>query len=304
MKPLPILLDTDIGSDIDDAVALAYLLRQPECDLLGITTVSGEARQRARLADAVCQAAGRTDVPIHVGTEAPLLVHQQQPRAPQAEALSGGAWPHREFTPDQTAIHFLRRVIRERPGEITLLAIGPLTNLALLFARDPEIPSLLKELVIMGGWFFERPQPEWNIRCDPHAAEMVFAAPVPRLRAVGIDVTQRCKMNADECRQRFTAAGGPLAPVADFAEVWFRHVSQITFHDPLAAAVLFEPSLCGWEEHHVDVELTSPKRLGQTFPEWHDRHNSEQGTARPHQLAATVDTEAFFSHFFDVVSAP
>ena len=74
MQTIPVLLDTDIGSDIDDAVALAYLLKQPRCDLLGVTTVTGEPTKRAMLADAICQAAGRTDIPIHVGTEAPLLV--------------------------------------------------------------------------------------------------------------------------------------------------------------------------------------------------------------------------------------
>ena len=301
MTNIPIILDTDIGSDIDDAVALAYLLRQPRCELMGITTVSGEPQKRADLADAVCRAGGRDDVPIHVGVEAPLLVAPLQPHAPQAEALASGRWPHRTFGADNTAIAFLRSAIRAHPGEVTLLAVGPLTNIALLFARDPEIPSLLKELVMMGGWFFDRPQPEWNIRCDPHAAAKVFAAPVPRLTAVGIDVTQKCQLPADECRRRFTQAGGPLAPVADFAEVWFRHSPLITFHDPLAAALIFEPPLCQLEEHRVAVELVSPLRLGQTFPEWHDRHGGETPEAPPHQLASSVDPEAFFSHYFDVV---
>ena len=84
---IPILFDTDIGSDIDDAVALGYLLRQPDCELVGVTTVSGEVRQRAALADAVCRAAGRTDVPIHAGIEQPLVGPQKQPNCPQVEIL-------------------------------------------------------------------------------------------------------------------------------------------------------------------------------------------------------------------------
>jgi len=300
-QSIPILLDTDIGSDIDDALALAYLLRQPRCELVGITTVSGEPQHRAALADAVCRAGGRTDIPIHAGTAQPLLVQQNQPHAPQAAALASGDWPHREFAPN-TALGFLRETIRARPGEITLLAIGPLTNLALLFALDPEVPRLLKEIVLMGGWFFDRPQPEWNIRCDPHAAAMVFAAPVPRLTAVGIDVTQLCRMPAAECRRHFAEAGGPLAPVAAFAEVWFQNKTDITFHDPLAAALIFEPSLCTTEARQISVELTSPLRPGQTYVDWHDRHNPDPNTIRPHHVAASVDAPAFFAQYFAVVT--
>jgi purine nucleosidase len=301
MDTIPVLLDTDIGTDIDDALALAYLLRQPRCELLGITTVSGEPEKRASLADAVCRAGGRDDIPIHVGTAAPLLSKQWQPHAQQAEALASGAWPHQEFEKRNTAVEFLRETIRARPGEMTLLTIGPLTNIALLFALDPEIPALLKGLTMMGGWYFDRPAPEWNIRCDPHAAAKVFEAPLSQISAVGIDVTQQCRMNADQCRQRFTEIGGPLAPVSAFAEIWFRNTSEVTFHDPLAAAALFEPALCGWEDHHVRIELASPLHLAQTFPEWHDWHNSTPPPSLTHRLAVTVDAPAFFNHYFEVV---
>ena len=110
---------------------------QPRCDLLGITTVSGEPDKRAALADAVCRAGGVPDIPIHVGIESPLLIAQNQPHAPQAEVLAAGEWPHRTFGRQNTAIDFLREAIYARPGEITLLAIGPLTNIALLFCAGP-----------------------------------------------------------------------------------------------------------------------------------------------------------------------
>ena len=298
MDRIPILLDTDIGSDIDDAVALAYLLRQPACELLGITTVSGEPARRASLADAVCQAGGRTEVPIHVGVENPLIVAQRQPRATQAEALSD-AMPHRLFAQANTAIAFLRDTIRSRPGEITLLTIGPLTNIALLFALDPELPGMLKQLVMMGGRYHTRAAngglAEWNILCDPHAAAMVFDAPVPRLVAVGLDVTEPCRLPREECRTRFTAAGGPLAPVVSMAEVWFRHVPHITFHDPLAAALIFKPSLCALEPYRIAVDLTNPYLSGLTLP--------LPGDTKPHLVAARVDPDAFFAHYFGIVGA-
>ena len=133
---IPIELDTDIGSDIDDAVCLAYLLRQPRCELLGVTTVSGEPQKRAMLVDVVCRSAGRTGIPIHSGTESPLLGPQKQPVAPQSVVLDKLAHST-DFQPN-SAVEFMRETIRSRPGEITLLTIGPLTNAALLFAIDPE----------------------------------------------------------------------------------------------------------------------------------------------------------------------
>ena len=139
---IPILFDTDIGSDIDDALCLAYLLKQERCDLLGITTVTGEPVKRAMLADAVCQAAGRFDIPIYPGCEEPLLVEQRQKLAPQSEIL--GRWPNREELEPSSAVQFLRDTIRSRLGEITLLGVGPLTNFGLLFRFDCEVPSLLK----------------------------------------------------------------------------------------------------------------------------------------------------------------
>ena len=131
---------------------------------------------------------------------------------------------------------------------------------------------------------------------------MVFAAPVPRLTAVGIDVTTRCRMPAADCRRRFAEAGGPLAPVAAFAEVWFQNKPEITFHDPLAAALIFEPSLCTTEARQISVDLTSPLRPGQTYVDWNDRHTPDLNPARPHHLAASVDAPAFFNHYFSVVA--
>ena len=176
-----ILLDTDIGSDIDDAVCLAYLLNQPECELLGITTVSGEGLERAMLASALCRVAGKS-VPIYPGPELPLLVAPRQPHAAQAEALQ--RWPHDASTSFRQglAIEFMRQTIRQHPHEVVLLAIGPLTNVALLFRADAEIPSLLKGLVMMCGSFGGRPRfggPEWNALQDPHAAAIVFDVAVP-----------------------------------------------------------------------------------------------------------------------------
>ena len=288
-----VLVDTDIGSDIDDAVALTYLLRQPACDLLGITTVTGEPLKRAMLASAVCRAAGRDDVPIVPGAADPLLVEQGQRAAPQAEVLD--RWDHRaDFAPND-AVRFLRQTIRAHPGEVTLLTIGPLTNVGLLLAMDREIPSLLKDLVLMCGYFRlgtvprENPR-EWNAIGDPHATAIVYAARPPRHLSVGLDVTLQCRMPTAEAVAKFTAP--PLNCVAEMAEVWGRRSEVMTFHDPLAAALIFEPDLCAYATGEVAIELADPQLAGMTH--W------REGDGGPHTIATAVERDRFFDHYFRI----
>ena len=292
-EKIKILFDTDIGSDIDDAVALAYLLCEPRCELMGVTTVTGQAIERAEMASAVCRNVGRDDVPIHSGCREALLVDIPQKLAPQAEAL--GDWDHRRDFQPNTAVDFLRETIRAHPGEITLLTVGPLTNAALLLATDPEVASLLKGMVLMCGRFFDSMGGEWNAINDPHATAIVYGngkqARPPRHVSYGLDVTNRCRLDADTCRERFTAKA--LKPVRDFAEVWFRGRDQITFHDPLATASIFQPDLCEYRDGKVTVSLTQPT-LGWTV--FTDRDED-----KPHTIACNVDPDRFFERYFDVV---
>jgi purine nucleosidase len=287
-----VLLDTDIGSDIDDAVALAWLLANEDCDLVGITTVTGEAEKRARLASVLCRAAGRS-MPIFPGCELPLRVSPKQVQAPQAAALT--KWPHETSFPANEAVHFLQETIRAHPGEIVLLTIGPLTNVAVLFAMDPEVAGLLKGLVSMCGIFFNKTAGwgpvEWNASLDPHAADIVYRRVAVRHRTVGLDVTSRLSLGMDEVRERFR--GPLLEPVLDFAEAWFRHRDHVVFHDPLAAAVIFDESLCSFVRGTVDIELDSGRLAGAT-------HWSVNPAAGKHEIAVSVDPGRFFDRYFSV----
>jgi inosine-uridine nucleoside N-ribohydrolase len=272
---------------------LAYLLAHPECELLGITTVSGEPEKRAMMASSLCHVAGRR-VPIYPGAANPLLVAQRQVQAQQAAALGG--WRHDTDFPGGEAIEFLRRTIRAHPGEVTLLTIGPLTNAALLFAVDPEIPSLLKQLVMMVGVFTPgvvtyHGELEWNALLDPHATAMVYRTPVRVHRSIGLDVTTQVQMPAAEVRERFQTK--LLRPVLDYAEVWFRQVDHITFHDPLAAVTIFEDHVCRFDRGNVQVELGDPQTQGKTI--W-----TAGDSNAPHEVAFGVDAPRFFQHFFGV----
>ncbi len=286
-SPLPVLLDTDIGSDIDDAVCLAYLLANPACDLLGITTVTGDTAKRASMASVLTKIAGKK-VPIYPGRRHPLLIKERQSEVPQAAALD--RWDHDTAFPKAEAVEFMRQTIRSRPGEVTLLGIGPMTNIAALFAADEEIPSLLKGLVLMcgafSGWTSKR---EWNAFLDPEATAIVYKAVPPVHRSIGLDVTEQVTMPAPEVRKKFQAP--LLRPVLDFAEVWFQHREIITFHDPLAATTIFDDTICGYERGKVEIELKSDRVSGSTL--WF--YGEEGGY---HDVAKKVDAAKFFEHYF------
>jgi purine nucleosidase len=287
-----ILLDTDIGTDVDDAVALAYLLSHPDCELLGITTVTGEAEKRASLASALCKAAGK-HIPIYPGASQPMQGAQRQPIAQQAAVLP--RWPHESDFPKNQAVDFLANTIRANPWEVTLLTIGPLTNAGMLFSQYPDVAELLAGLVLMGGNFDESgPEArriEWNIAGDLQASEITYKAPIRLHRSLGLNVTQKVMMSADKVRENFT--GSLMRPVLDMAEIWFAgFYPSITFHDPLAAATIFEPELCSYEQG--TVQLGDVDHPGKTL--W-----QPGGPDSPHQVAMTVDVDRYFAHFFSVV---
>jgi inosine-uridine nucleoside N-ribohydrolase len=288
--PTKVLLDTDIGSDIDDAVALAYLLANPACDLLGITTVTGDTVARAKMASVLTKIA-KKNIPIHPGATQCFVTEQKQPLVPQAAALS--KWDHDTKFSSGEAVEFLRHTIRSNPGEVVLFAIGPMTNIAALFTVDEEIPKLLKSLVLMCGVFSNRVpglwRIEWNALVDPVSTVKVYQAKPPIHRSIGIDVTMQVTMPAVDVRKKFTAP--LLRPVLDFAEVWFQHTERIMFHDPLAAATIFDDKICGFETGHVDVEYKSEKLAGTTT--WTE--GKDKGY---HEIALTVDAPRFFDHYF------
>ena len=294
---MKLLLDTDIGNDIDDALALSYLLREPHCELLGITTVCGEPEKRCEMASAICRHHGRRDIPVHPGCPVPLSVPQRQPTCPQAARL--GDWPRDRFKADNSAVDFMRRTVRDNPGEVSLLTIGPLTNVATLFTLDPEIPALLKGLYLMCGRFFGAAGGEWNATLDPWATAIVYgntAHPRPSLHAsYGLDVTERVRLPRDEARRRFAGIRA-LGPVRDFAEVWFDRSEFVVFHDPLSAVGIFHPEVCTYESAFVRVGLSEPS-FGWTVPE-----RPADGVLAPHRIARTVNPEAFFRIWFSALA--
>ncbi|MDR1559393.1 MAG: nucleoside hydrolase [Clostridiales bacterium] len=293
---MKVIFDTDIGNDIDDTLALTYLLCQPECELLGVTTTTGLPVQRAKLADSVIKYFGK-DIPVYPGVENPILTPQKQPLCPQ-EAVLEHCVHSRAFRMNY-AVEFIREMTEQYPGEITLISVGPATNLGVLFAAYPNAASGLRAVSQMIGYYkFNAPlirgYSEWNCYCDPIAAQICFQAPIDSYRLFGLDVTMKLILSEQETRERFTSRS--FGPVNMYRDFWFRRQADrpgMIFHDPLAAACVFDESICGYVRGGVAVDLKSDIFYAATL--------MKEGEGS-HEAAVSVDVERFFTHFFDVVN--
>ncbi len=289
------LLDTDIGSDNDDCMALGYLLARKDAELLGITTVTGESARRAMLADVMCRLAGKR-VPVYPGCERPLIGQPRQSRMVSAESALIDLYPHEEHPEQNRAIAFLRETIEAHPHEIVLAAIGPLTNIALLFATYPHIPALLKSLVIMGGryadteaceirkWGFV----EFNIRSDPYAASIVFSADVPSKLVVGVENTCRFKIPGARAARSVSAVPF-LEPISKVIATW----EYAWFHDAVALWAYDHPESVAMARGDVSVVLDGAENLGTTV-------FTPRGSGAT-RLVADLSTDLFFQSYAETV---
>lgn len=259
-----VLLDTDIGGDIDDAICLAYLLNEPQCKLLGITTVCGESEKRAAIADAICRAAGKT-IPIVAGMDTTLQPIPVYPTPDGANALA--RWPHSIFAKGD-APAFLYQKIRENPHQVILIGIGNMTNIATVFRAHPDAPGLLKGLYVMNGYFGAEPLPDpsynWNAWADPLASKLVFAAPVATHRVIPLEVTDMLTMEANWAELVFRSDSSFRKAVFDFGNAWLESTGRLTLHDPLAAVSVFHPKICSFERGFVQVETELAGDMGGT----------------------------------------
>ena len=245
---IPILLDTDIGTDIDDAFAVALILRSPELDLLGVTTVSGDTQARARLAAKMLWEAGRRGVPVAAGESGkPLPIEQTR----WAEGFGSPQLLH------EAAVDFLKKQFEKRPGKITLVAIGPLTNIAALLRQYPAVAGKIKRIALMGGAIAHgygnnpQPVPEYNFYADAPAAQIVFASGVPILMAP-LDVTAMLQMSSADMHRVFTQ----LTPTANSLTLLYHLWGNLTptLFDPMAVALVIDPTLCETQPLAIEVD--------------------------------------------------
>ena len=263
-------MDTDIGSDVDDCLALAFLLGSPEVRIEAITCVYGDVSLRGRMVRKLLRLAGRDEVPVLLGTGATLTGsrdifwagHEGEGLlAPDDPGVDPGS---------EHAVDGIVRMVMANPGEINLLAVGPLTNVALALRREPRLVDHLAGLTIMGGairgpWDASVRPAEHNIRCDPEAAAVVLSSGTTTA-LVPLDVTTTVAIRHDGV-DRLLANQTPFHDaVADQVARYphFVETGATFLHDPLAAALMLRPDLATWQGLRVEVETVGRLTTGMT----------------------------------------
>jgi inosine-uridine nucleoside N-ribohydrolase len=267
VEKIPILLDTDIGSALDDAFALALVLASPELELRGVTTVGSDPRMRALLVCRFLTAAGRRDIPVAAGTlpqpAAAIGGQAQYPNHP-AVIFKRTSQPVKD-----SAVEFLYQQLKAQPGKLTVVALGPLTNIARLIADHPESKAWIRRLVVMGGsvrvGYDGKPMPvaEWNMKCDIPAAQAVFASGIP-LVVAPLDATVGLKLD-EPLRRRLFRAGTALTYQVQ-ALYQMDNDATPTLFDPVAVALAFTERLCRMEDLALEVDERGFTRIGKGKP--------------------------------------
>jgi purine nucleosidase len=299
-----VVLDTDLamgapGSDVDDGFALALALADPAVVVDVVTTVGGnsDVATSTRLTSDLLHLLGHADVPVVTGAGAPL-----DPRLRRADAVAAGTGAR-----GHAAVEIVERVMAE-PGELTIVAIGPLTNVALALLLEPRVAEAVREVVVMGGVYLGQTNVGWmpgeyNFWCDPHAADVVLNSGAP-LRLVGLDVTRKVRITREDCTTLATHGRfGALA--AEQTEGWITFQEKVkpreeiehgscALHDALAVAVVSRPDLVTWHEAHVQVETTGKVARGVAVADllmWQDPPPANC------RIATDVDADAFRTLF-------
>lgn len=294
-----IWIDTDIGSDVDDALALAYVLRHPDFELVGVSTVFGDVALRSRIVGELLACDGQAGVPILTGLAVPMTPRRKGVMfGHEGRGIIEGAVPELRITEEaggQERIDALAVAMVDAEPEV-VLAIGPLTNLAALVDHGIDLPPL----AIMGGKFtevmLEHMVPEigeWNWFCDPEAVRRILEPPRPHPmlpRVVPAEVTFRTQL-ADGDVERLAAGDSLVRLVADQCRHWLdlqrtefgRATPRVALHDPLTAAVLVEPSLCPFELRSARVDDKG------------SAHDNDDGLANV-EVATDVDPDAIRDH--------
>ncbi len=279
--PKHIILDTDPG--IDDSLAILLALASPEVALDGISTIHGNAStaQVTRNALAILELAKASHIPVYKGCDLPLVKESLLSPETHGDTGLGYATLSEPLIKPQIkhGSDFLIEQIMSRPGEVTLVAIGPLTNVALAIRKEPRIVQNVKEVFIMGGAIKHQgnttPLAEFNTFVDPHAAHIVFHSGMP-ITLTPLDVTYQCIFMKEDL-ERLQRIDSPITKfIADATRFYmefhdeYQQIDGCVINDPMTLALTFMPEICDYQNLVVDVDVSTGVGLGNTFADFYN----------------------------------
>jgi len=295
-----VLYDCDPGHD--DAIALVMAHRSPDIELIGVTTVCGNAELARTTANAirVLDLVGADAVPIAAGCVSPLTRELVLGTADGPSGLEGTPYlppPSRTVDP-RHGVDYLANELRAASEPLVVVATGPLTNIAMLLLKYPELTRKIERIVSMGGAFFRRDEyitpTEFNIFCDPEAAQIVFDSAIP-VFMVGLDVTMKVLVEQAQFRELAkidTSLGRVVIDWLEFYEKLHRGQMGVggALHDPLAMAVLIDPDLVEFRSARVDIDLTATHVFGATVADYWQQSDEDDNV----MVATSVNADRFF----------
>jgi inosine-uridine nucleoside N-ribohydrolase len=327
-----IIIDQDAaGPAGTDQQSIMLLIQSPQTEVLGITVVTGDQWLKSEVAHTLrmLELIGRTDIPVVPGAEYPLVRRKDETelwlqRYGSVEWL--GAWTPRFYHPpdqlgqmpegtpsikpaDEDAAHFMLRMVHKFPNEITIYAGGPMTNLALAIALDPEFPKLVKEVVFMGASlnpqttdpeFVNAPRHEFNIWFDPEAAHIVFSAPWKKIVCTTVDISVKTRITAQLIEQIKSGKSPAARYIGEYSHLYGEYNY---LWDELAALAWLDPTLITKKEtRYMDVDLDRGANYGNILT-WSE-NDKPKLEVRPVEIQADLDLERFYKMLVDLFQAP
>ncbi len=253
-EKIDVIIDTDIGGDIDDAFALCLAMKSPELHILGVTTVYQDTVRRARIAARLLRLGGLPKVPVAAGESHPLKnreVYGQEIDFTEKPISYTDAYEAEPYCSDITAVDFIIRTLEEAKKPIVIVTMGALTNIARVLMKRPDLKERIAFISMMGGAFSFRNVSEFNFSCDPEAAELVIGSGVA-IRCVGLDVTFQCVLGKEDVRLLCEHPHPCIRMLMDMKKAWGH---DVCLHDPLALAVTFQKNLVTLEKIQCKIEL-------------------------------------------------
>lgn len=284
----PILIDTDLGDDTDDAAALIMALNSPELDIVGITTVFHDTEKRARMVQDLCSWYGREDIPVCAGYGRAVIERQEKQEEPIQYSILRKEKKYPDLV-EQNGADFIIQKVREYPN-LTIVAIGAMTNLGIAFYREPELMKNVK-ILAMGG-VFSSSAPEWNIKCDPEAARLVMDY-AEHLKMFGLDVTKYCGISDKLLDKLCPSENERMQYFRQGVEIFCRKTGfPVTFHDVLVLAYLLDESVVKMTRNDFTVELSGANTRGSIIfnTNVYDIHVE---TEKDFSYAESIDVEKF-----------